>query len=519
MFKKGDRVKFVDATYARGGKPDPRLGQSEAHAKHLGKIGDVVRLTQYGDEISVRFDDGSLFTGYPFRIEHLKEEWMLAPKEHEFKVGDVVKIGELVDERANGFAEYVGISHKMYEYVGKEAVVTSTGISGRLCIDIDKGGYIWNPRWMMIRSQQGAVAPRPQFKKGDKVVVAKKAITKDGPKWIEEQDACLNEEGKIVAIDAKNKDIYQVSTASGEWWYCADALLSVKDFLKNGGKLKRDEAAIKANLDEAVEKWLVGARRSSGQACCDFAVFVLSSTTGELITHSNIGAPCHATLNLYKPVVEVIGAVDFPYFKGAVDNPDWDRYADYIINRSSFRVAFHPTNIEDVKANGVRLNVEATADQVAGGCVALRHGTEWPAHLEMFAFLLDQGIDEDTAWLGSFMVQKTNTAGEYQKARVDGGHQAMTGGMPADKVFSFFKNGWPDLEKRPYKYETKYAINAGMGYDAYLLGGAVKVSLNEFRDNNLKIIKKGDGWASKEIIDKTSVLNFCKAIQQAVQKA
>lgn len=517
MFKKGDRVVFVNAIYARGGKPDPNLGEIDGYKKHLGKIGEVNYYDIDGPEVNVIFDDGSSFTGYPFRVELIKqEEWVLAPEGYAFKVGQEVKIGELVDER--GFAIRVGIGPWMHSYVGQTYTIGTVKENGALLFKDDIEGYWWNPRWLMIRNTV-AGAPVLKYQKGDKVVVCKNAIIQGGPKWIEEQNACLNEEGVITAIDEKAKiKVYQIATLSGEWWYCEEAFKKTAEFLRNGGKLKRNEAAIKANLDKAVENWLVKAREESGKSCCDFAVFTLKDN-GTVDTKNNLVAPCHASLHLWNYKGEVAGAVDFPYFGAAKDNEDWDMYADYIINRSPFRIGFHPTPIEEVKENGVRLNVDATADQVAGACVALRHGTEWVDHMHQFAWLVKQGLDEDAAWLSAFLViaaDKDHTS--FQKAQIGGGHQVICGAMPQDVIFKFLKHGYPNLKKKPYREATNYVVNGGIGYDAYRLGPGEK-PLSDFRKDNIKETVTGTGWQQVAVIAKESVIAFTKLIHEHIQKA
>lgn len=519
MFKIGDKVVFVNATYARGGKPREAMGQSPYHSKYLGKIGEVKALGDY-DCVHVVFEDGSSTGAYAWRFELLKDEWVLAPEGYEFQKGQEVKIGKLVDERANGFSTYVGIHPEMPHFEGRVLHVSDIKRSGAIGLNAGGEGFWWNPRWLLIRNTGNVTAPRPQYQKGDKVVVCKNAIIKGGPKWIEEQDACLNEEGIITAIDEKAKvKVYQIATPSGEWWYCEEAFKKTAEFLRAGGKLKRNEAAIKANVDKAVKAWLVKARKEAGRGCCDFAVFTLKNN-GEVVTKNNMLAPCHASLHLYNCKEEVVGAIDFPCFGAAKKDKDWEMYADYIINRSPFKIGFHPAPIEEVKENGVRLNINATADQVAGACVALRHGTEWVGHMQQFAWLVKQGMDENAAWLSSFLVQPRGVGlVEFQKAQIGGGHQVICGGMPQDVIFKFLKHGYPDLKRKPYREATNYQVNGGIGYDAYRNGGVLGNALTNFRDKFLKESVSGEGWAQVSTIDKKSVLEFTKIIHEHIQKA
>lgn len=249
--------------------------------------------------------------------------------------------------------------------------------------------------------------------------------------------------------------------------------------------------------------------RGMGGGLCSFA---FEGKDGERDLHT--AAPCHAALarplgdSCYskKAGTEVVAmAYCLRHDIQKVVGKERDAhkvYCDYILNRSPWAVAFITKDIEEAVTKDILMNVEVNKYVMAGACVALRVGQEFPGRVALFKKLLDSGINEHICWIFSCAFKEDGLGG-YSFAVWHGGHDVMDGNRDAKEVFRFFKEGYfnaKGTEKDPFR-TSHYTYEIANACAKYTEGKGISTWLR----NNTKATVSGEGWNRKEKINDESL--------------
>ena len=444
------------------------------------------------------------------------ENWQQVTDVNQIKVGDYVKFNEAWNHQADWRKDAYKIT--LIEEV-------DGGFDPRynlIHLDTPKGRSTMFYMYKLLFNAGGAgyVAPRPSFKKGDKVVVIGASDIKDGPKWLAEMDECINEKGQVIEVD---KDVYLIATNSGEYYYNPESLKSLREFKREGGKLKVKEGQQAIELEREKAAFLKRVKKqASGNA--NYAVF-LDDGEGGVKVSENIGDVCHARL---QQDGKVLAVHDFPWHDGEPDDygyrqevKDMDAYrkhVDFMLNRSPWAHCYIEKDVDRFMENGTEMDVNVSINQIAGACITMRHGTEHPEKSEAFKWFLEQGIEEKAAWLaGNFVV--IGKDGTVKKSDADGGHCGISSGIEADDLLKFMKDGyWRDQEKRPMKeFANRYSVFASIGKHNYD-DDAVETTFAEFIKKHINGVEKGTGWLKTYTYTKEGAINLAKAIEKELNK-
>lgn len=222
---------------------------------------------------------------------------------------------------------------------------------------------------------------------------------------------------------------------------------------------------------------------------------------------------CHAMLsNGHGEIVKV--AYGFRHDMARVEKGKEEAhkaYSKYIISESPWASAFITQDIDEAIEKDILMNVEVNRFMIAGACVALRTGQEYPNRPVIFKEMLDLGHNPHTCWLVSCaFTKKGNT---YSFNSWTGGHDVIDKYRVLDDVIKFFQTGY-HIEKCPGTYSgtvhplTKdpYRTHHGNYAIANTIANASKAkdhndSIGAWFVNNTGKTAVGEGWDKKTVID------------------
>lgn len=497
----GDKVKVINIAGLYGGKNQIKVG--EIH--EIEKFKAVIGQQENEPRIKLKGRDGFYKQSRFERADAPKkvEEWVPLINPH---VGQRVRIAHVDVEHDD---LQVGVGEYMKTFAGKEGNITFVHNRGYVQVDADDQHHYWSPGMLEM-----VAPPPPVYKKGDKVVIAKKAED-DKMKWDEEMDACLFEIGEVIG---QMKGYFQVQSESGEFYYLPESLEPKEQYLMADKPLKKKLG--REAVDESIAGWVKKAfKEAAGVA--SYAVVLQSKATGKVKLLSQINDVCHARIDVHGRELErydVAALIDFPYNGSFARDGEpmkrYKQYVDYMINRSPWAVAFKAKPVDEVINTGIEMDVEKPAGQVAGALIALRHGTEYPEKVKSFVKLLDMGIDEASAWILSFMFNHGKNGFSY--GNHTGGHQAIASAMDADVIFKFFKKGFPKLErKKPYREATKYRVFEAVGCDTYYGGaqyGKENNPLYSWIDARAEFTMIGKGFDANKYVTEENMLKLAALV-------
>jgi hypothetical protein len=180
----------------------------------------------------------------------------------------------------------------------------------------------------------------------------------------------------------------------------------------------------------------------------------------------NQGAPCHAAITwgtyndngLPKDAVPTELFNSFKYNYDGQDKEDIIRCFSWFINESIFKDAFAERFTPEMVNHGIRMNVNANMNLVAGALIGIRQFTEFPVRRKLFIQLLDLQYSPNVAYLCACIdinsIKQLNRSGS--------GHDMLHIFMDMDQLVNTLNTGkFIDNGGKPYN-ESR-----GMGYSVW----------------------------------------------------
>jgi hypothetical protein len=496
--KVGDRVRLING---RGLPRNPNAGWVQQFDRRVGLdfvVSDVVVDKKY-----VHFENDNGAWAYAF-------EW-LEPVEaapaRPFAVGDIV-----ADKRFPG-----GNQYKVLRLLEDERIAVSSHL------DFERELGVWPENiFALVRRGNGAEAKPAiiQLKIGDFVKVVKKHATAKCS-WVADMDATI---GKIFKIERLNAWLGNAFELSNGFSYLAESLELAKEEDIKVAKKKAAQPSLRDLIAQSRKEDIKGVGGVSS-----YVVFLKDKKTGEITLNKHLKDVCHARLALYYPRgaegVEAVAVIDYQqaHEKQALSagkqyKATYRKFVDYIVNRSPWAVAFQGKTVKNVLENGVLMNVEAPSGAVAGACQALRYLSEFKAQNAVWKLMMDNGIQEDAAFLTTyaFIAEKD---GNYTQHPMGGGHQPINGEITAGSLISFFANGYDEkfLKSEPYRTKTSYRVHEHVEAVKDVL--KMPETYNDFVLNATEWTDVKDGWAVVKKATEEQVLTFAKRLEQLINKA
>lgn len=275
-------------------------------------------------------------------------------------------------------------------------------------------------------------------------------------------------------------------------------------------------------IGECVAKFAANAN-----GCANFYL-ISEKKNGELIKLGGTGMPCHYELrggygDGGKGVpVAVIDSIHrrrehLPKYKqqGFVD------YVTYLLNRSPWADCYLAKDFEDAEKNGIRMNLDKTANQLVGACIAMRQSSEFDSVLPVHEFLKAKRFSGDVCFLvGQHYTMSQN--GNITPICLNSGHTIMNNTMPADAVFKFFatKEFVGEDGKKPYRENKAYSNIFGSitGREEYARVKAGDVTIEAWMRKNCVAEQVGEGLGKKQVVTEASLLKLARAVKAELIK-
>jgi len=225
-------------------------------------------------------------------------------------------------------------------------------------------------------------------------------------------------------------------------------------------------------------------------------------------------APCHGGITSVD-APEVIGLLYYvegdlrrirKWAENSVKKPDiteedYNRYKDYIINRSPWADCFLKT--EENTDKYIWMNIDKEPVHLRAACIALRSGRE-SFNATRFVEALNKGLSEDIAYLLSIAYKKD---GEYSTFPTS--HQVFGNGDASVQALweLFNKRSYPVTEKTYAQHPTRMPYTVGQYHNRLTISDN-----NPFKGNKLSIHeeclkragdalkKEGSGWNERTVI-------------------
>jgi len=520
MYKIGDEVVLIDppmigGRYNKGDVFVISKEQWENGGKH-----PYIRAYPKGKENKPEEER----TWYVTRIAPMWKLWM--PDMEPLKKGDIVKIGELVDERANGFEDYVGIGAGMRAHIGKTTTVARhwLGNDANQIVElaVDEHEFIWNARWLYVKNVNAdavVIKPAAKWKEGDIVVCVKKIET-DDMRFSPKMEKMLAE-AKKFAVERVDEKSFVVQ---GGGWFWPQDCLEKYDMAKHAPKKHKTVTQLKADIRKKAQEEGAGSMAS-------YAVIVKDEKgIPHAITH--LTDVCHARLDKesnydkrdkWDKAVAVLDFFNNGIKRHAKRMPEYKAYLSYIFTRSPWASAFKKKEMKNVLLTGAEYDVSQPAGIIAGAAIAARMAYEYPERLPVFS-LVRKHASEEAAWLCfyAFSVNGKN----YTLNNMGGGHEVLDGNnMKLDCIISLFANGYPEeaFKAKPYSEVSKYRVFATIGDDTYYDGEkkwnpkyGLAGTFKRYVKDNAKDVVKGKGWAQVSAYDDKAIIEFAKQLDVVI---
>lgn len=243
--------------------------------------------------------------------------------------------------------------------------------------------------------------------------------------------------------------------------------------------------------------------------------FGFKGTAGREDIHG--GQPCHAALarSNVGEVAELVYSVrhDLKHVPEAA-RPAYQRYLDYILNRSPWAHAFLTKDAEEAMEQDVFMNVEVNRHVIAAACVAIRMAHEYLNRIRAFSWALDNGACEPAAWL--FCCSFSVVMDASKPEGWGGGHDVIDGGRDMAETVKFFREGYTSetgTVKEPfrtshghYRISDPICRTARRGQD----------SIRTWTNANFNAVVTGEGWNKKSSITKESAQAGIKTLNKLI---
>lgn len=196
------------------------------------------------------------------------------------------------------------------------------------------------------------------------------------------------------------------------------------------------------------------------------------------------------------------------------------QFVDYMINRSPWKTAFTPCDVDKAIAEGVYVNLDEKYSNVVNALIALRVGHEYNYRLTTWKWLMNKGFDENVAWAASQFLYFDGKI--FTLNLPTGAHDWLAPCVTVENYLKFFKDGFQFCQNEPClrdainrQYQVTTAIN-GKPIE-YGIGNSVNGRIAKWAIDNLPEKINGKYWDQKKYIPKETVIKFAKLIQEQVQ--
>lgn len=473
-FQKGDKVQFVDIVKPYGG---------EFTEVQKGKIYEVLKVE--GEYVFIKKDNGNLGNFYARRFRKVEQKKV-------FAVGDEVTIASrevlksLTEKGYREIENFVGVPNEMYQYAGKKGIITEVrDYTNHFLFSADDGEFYW--AWYCCEPVWDIAPEPPKFAIGDKVCVVKKTANAEVvPKWSADMDKTVSKSYKVKSVE---KGYVVLSNGFAYHLDSLELFDKEKHMPKKVKPLRNVIAAIRKEAKKAV-----------GGTCSYVMIHEPVKGSVEHVIRKQYRDVCHARLEQYGgakskavAVLDFVGYHDHVKKKNKLAHRAW---IDYIQRRSPWAPAYHAKDAKNAIISGLDLNVECSGDAIAGACIAMRMGSEYPELLRRFGEFRKLTDNENVAFLCAYTFSEAGK--KYNIAAMAGGHSVLYGMHATEPLLKFFAKGYatqyikPDgVAKHSYAEKQSYKV-----FDAMLDQGkcADKTMWSTYVDQNTGGVKKNIGW-------------------------
>lgn len=476
------------------------------------------------------WNDGTL-NWFPERVDPVVQEpkWIENEGGYLPQVGDRIVFRDMVyapDAIRNMHPWWLG---GMDKFSGKEAEVESISEFDRKVFTVKDGnGYNFNQNWVAKYQRAGAVgkAAEPavviQFKKGDYVKIVKQHV--EGKlKWLDAVDDTIGDICKVKSFDERTSTYLLDNGYS----YLVQSLTKATDEEVKAKKAKKQ--SLRTIIAKARKEFIP---QVNDHGVCNFITFTRNNN-GEIKVNDEIGAPCHAALDVSyeegnKRVgkdFKVVGVLDLLQdYEEGIDKKyhrAYFKFVDWAVNHSPWSIAYEKKSVKNIIENGVLLDVSKPAIVIGGACINLRFMKEFNQYLPTFEKLLKAGVSPAAAYLAAYSFDVNGRKKDsYTLGTMYGGHQVLYAGMKAGGVLSFMANGFDEatLKQKPYAEAPNYrGIQENISKTKDRLG--IATPWNQFVKNNVKFAEEKQGWTTVLTCKLEDVLAFGKLVDEHINKA
>lgn len=440
-----------------------------------------------------------------------------AEHEHEWKVGDQCIVTGKHDVHGPGWV--VGY---MDALVNDKTVLTVTRVRVGRSVDArykDKE-YSYALEWI---TPVGVAAPRALVA-GD-VVWFKQHLEMAIFKDVEKRPVYLIKEvfpGDKVNV-ASGQGINLGTYGAHEW------VLANADEVKEVAKKKPEVVLDPKVRADKLEKMLQECREKLAENAHGVSNFYLirEDKKGELTKTGGVGQACHYDLRggYDDPKGTPVAVIDsihkrrlvLPVYKqqGFID------YVSYLLTRSPWAECYQTNSFEDAETNGILMNLDKTANQLVGACIAMRQASEFNSILPVHAFLKAKRFSGDVCFLiGQHFTQDQH--GKFAPINIASGHTILNSTMPADAVFKFFGTQQFVGEDGKPSYREKIAygniFGSITGREEYARAKAGEVDIQKWMHANCKAEQIGAGLDKKMVVTEASILKLARLVKAELLK-
>lgn len=342
---------------------------------------------------------------------------------------------------------------------------------------------------------------------GDFVYVTEKVERKAGREllWNMEMETYLNN-GISYPITYIDEDKYCLDD---KWWWFSDCLSL------DSGKKKIKKVVVKKPYTKFINEFKNTVKGKYFNSLCSYSVL----NSRNEITH-NKGDVCHYRIQGHHGINGLVLDIDRVFNDLGRDKTaylQWKRYANYIIRKSPWSIAFKTKTLATGLKSGLQMNVNKSISILGGACIALRNGTEYKTRVPCFSYLLSKGISPEVSYLLS-LAYSYDKSGEFSLVNFGGAHDAISSEHLFDTVISFIANGYSkELGELSAKQNAKrYHIFKRVGKEA---GGVNKNTFDQWIKDNTIVVRKKIGWNSVSVATLAEVMRIAGLLQDHINKS
>lgn len=349
-----------------------------------------------------------------------------------------------------------------------------------------------------------------------------------------------DETNKNMYMGVNQRPIYKIAEEIGGQWkivnkedfpvglYDKDQWIAITEAKAEVAKKKEvvlDPVKQKEKLDKLLAEW-TDTFAAEAHGCANF-VLIKEKKNGELKVMGGVAQPCHYELRGGydggggKPVA-VMDSIHRRHDKlPKYQQQGFKDYVSYLLNRSPWANSYLTKDFDEANTKGIMMNLDVTANQLVGACIAMRQSSEFSSVLPVHAFLKAKRFSGDVCFLIGQHYTIDGT-GAFKPITLNSGHTIMSSTMPADKVFKFFatKEFVGEAVKKPYRESQAYNNIFGTitGREEYARAKAGEVSIDEWMRTHCVVEEVGEGLKKKFVVTEASILKLARAVKAELAK-